>query len=286
MAELIAGLGISHSPGMGTEYDKSSHGTNFPPEWQVWFDGTRALHDVIGELAPDHVFVIYNDHLNHFDLDNYPTFALGIGDRFRQIDEGFGLRPIEDLAGDPGWGVHFAEELVARDFDLSICHNMAVDHGILSWMSYVAQPPWPFTVTPLAVNMIRQPMPRPQRLVALGRAIGEIIRARPVDERVLVVATGGMSHQISGGRFGLANPTFDRWFLDQLGPNAERLFDIPVEEYMRVGGTEAAELTMWFAMRAALGGEVENLFLFNTFPKMTGCGAVLLAPRATEGVLP
>ena len=46
---------------------------------------------------------------------------------------------------------------------------------------------------------------------------------------------------------------------------------------MRVGGTEASELVLWYAMRAALPDRVSTLAEFHTFPAITGCGALVLA---------
>ena len=61
------------------------------------------------------------------------------------------------------------------------------------------------------------------------------------------------------------------------------LFDglvaIPQEEIMRIGGTEASELTMWFAMRAALSDKVRRVYDFYTFPQITGCGVVVFEEK-------
>jgi hypothetical protein len=91
---------------------------------------------------------------------------------------------------------------------------------------------------------------------------------------VLVVATGGMSHQIAGARFGMANEAFDQFFLDGLEHDMDKLIAIPQEEYMRLGGTEAAELSIWFAMRAALSDVIRKVYSFRTFPRITGCGVI------------
>jgi hypothetical protein len=97
------------------------------------------------------------------------------------------------------------------------------------------------------------------------------------DERVLIVATGGMSHQISGARFGIANEDFDRYFLRTLPHNMSDLVAIPQEDYMRYGGTESVELALWFAMRAALSDEAQPVYTFQTFPQITGCGVLAMA---------
>ncbi len=277
MAALIGGIGISHTPSMGDEYDRAMKKPDgFSPRWQTWSDGTRKVRELVERLAPDHLIVVYNDHLNYFDLDNYPTLAIGVGSRFRQADEGWGHRDLPDLEGDISWGLHLTEQLVAMEFDLTVSQDLAIDHGIFSWLPYVLHRPWPVTITPIAVNMIRQPLPTPNRLRRLGQALRDCIASYPAGDRVVIIATGGMSHQISGARFGIANEEFDRYFLRMLPDHLDELVAIPLREYMRVGGSEAAELALWLSMRAALSDSAREVYTFQTFPVLTGCGALVM----------
>lgn len=280
MAKIIGGIGISHTPTMGTEYDKGIAG-RWDPKWKIWFDALQPVKIWLDKMAPDKLMIIYNDHLNHFDFSAYPTLAIGIADVFPQADEGWGPRPYPDLPGDALMGIHMTNCLVNDGYDLTVCHDLKVDHGIYSWFPYLMEAPWPSSIVPLAVNMVRAPIPRFQRLAEMGRSIGKAIRAMPGDERVLVIATGGMSHQISGGRFGLANETFDRWFLEHLKNDSQLLIDTPVEEYQRLGGTEAAELGIWFAMRAALSDRIHQNYSYYTFPALTGCGVIVFEEESS-----
>ena len=282
MAHIVGGLGIAHTPSMGIEYDRGMR-DGFDPRWQPWFDGTRPVHRWLAELRPSQIIVIYNDHLNHFDFRAYPTFAIGVGSSFPQADEGWGPRPFPELPGDPRWGLHLAEFLVREeDFDLTVCQELAVDHGIYSWLPYVMDLPWSVPITPIAVNMIRQPLPTSRRLCRLGTALRRAVTSFDSDERVLIVATGGMSHQISGARFGIANEDFDRYFLRTLPRGLKELAAIPQEDYMRYGGTESVELALWLAMRAALSDEAQPAYTFQTFPQITGCGVLAMVEPGTS----
>ena len=273
MARIVGGLGISHTPSMGVEYDRGVAGS-WAPEWKLWFDGVQPVKAWLKALRPDQVVIVYNDHLNHFEFDAYPTLAIGVAEAFPQADEGFGLRPFPSLPGDTAFGWHVTTRLVRGGFDMTVCQTLAIDHGVYSWLPYVTRPPWPWPVTPIAVNMIRHPIPTNERLRDLGAALRGAIESWPGDQRVLVVATGGMSHQISGARFGMANEALDRFFLDRLEHDVADLIAIPQEEYMRLGGTEAAELAIWFAMRAALSDRIRKIYAFQTFPRITGCGVI------------
>ncbi|HEX7080650.1 MAG TPA: hypothetical protein VF329_06525 [Gammaproteobacteria bacterium] len=139
---------------------------------------------------------------------------------------------------------------------------------------------------PIAVNMLMQPVPTPRRLRQLGEALRRAILEDGRDERVVVLATGGMSHQIHGTRFGLANERWDRYFLEAIVNDLDALVAIPPEKIMRVAGSEAAELTMWYAMRAALGERARHVYSFYTLPAVTGCGVVVLEPGTLRGGSP
>jgi hypothetical protein len=274
MARIIGGIGVSHTPSMGVAFDQGM-AKDWAPEWKLWFDGTRPVKQWLAEAAPDQVVIVYNDHLNHFHFDAYPTLAIGVAESFAQADEGFGLRPFPSLGGDVEFGWRITESLVRGGFDMTVCQELKLDHGIYSWLPYLADPPWPWPVLPIAVNMIRHPIPTSERLADLGAALRRAIEAAPGDQRVLVIATGGMSHQIAGARFGMANEAFDQFFLDGLERDMAGLIAIPQAEYMRLGGTEAAELSIWFAMRAALSDVIRKVYCFRTFPRITGCGVIV-----------
>ena len=82
MARVIGGFGVSHSPSMGYEYDKGIAG-KFDPRWKIWFDGMQPVKRWLADVKPDQIVIVYNDHLNHFTFDAYPTFALGVAENVR-----------------------------------------------------------------------------------------------------------------------------------------------------------------------------------------------------------
>jgi protocatechuate 4,5-dioxygenase beta chain len=279
MARIVGGFGISHTPSMGMEYDKGM-AKGFDPRWQKWFDGTRAVKAWLEKVRPERLVIVYNDHMNHFDFDAYPTLAIGVAPGFRQADEGWGPRPFPNLVGDVDMGWHLTNKLVRGGYDLTVCQDLAVDHGIYSWFPYLFDTPWDIPIVPLAINMVRHPIPTNERLHGLGKALGDAIRSFPGDERTVVVATGGMSHQISGARFGIANEALDEFFLSKIKDEVQALVDIPQDEIMRLGGTEAAELGIWFAMRGALSDDLVERHRYYTFPAITGCGVIVLEEKA------
>jgi hypothetical protein len=49
-----------------------------------------------------------------------------------------------------------------------------------------------------------------------------------------------------------------------------------MEKIMQAAGTEAAELSMWYTMRAALAPSAGKRYSFYTLPAVTGCGVIAL----------
>jgi aromatic ring-opening dioxygenase catalytic subunit (LigB family) len=222
------------------------------------------------------LIVIYNDHMNYFDLSTYPTFAIGMANHFPQADEGYGLRPFPGIEGDSNFAWPIARSLMDSGFDLTFCQELELDHGVFSWLPYLFGPPWPFKILPIAVNVLMQPLPTAERLRQLGIGLRRAIHSDDGDARVVIIGTGGMSHQIHGTRFGMTNERFDRRFLEQIENQMDELIAVSPEKVMQVAGTEAAELRMWFAMRAALAENASKAYSYYTAPAVTGCGVIAL----------
>ena len=49
------------------------------------------------------------------------------------------------------------------------------------------------------------------------------------------------------------------------------------EDYVRYGGVEAAEISIWFAIRAAISDKTTRIYDFQTVLQITGCGVVVFA---------
>src|SRR5262249_7400404 len=69
-------------------------------------------------------------------------------------------------------------------------------------------------IVPLHVNVYLPPQPTPRRCHDWGRALGEILRARP--ERIALMASGGMSHFPGTDRYASPEVEYDRRLLDTL----------------------------------------------------------------------
>ncbi len=275
MARIVGGIGSSHAPSMGRAWDG---GLQKDPQWAPVFDGYVPAQRWLDAQRPDLLVIFYNDHMNRFFFDAFPTFALGAGDLHPQADEGWGKRDLPDLRGHPEFAWHLARSLMADEFDPTICQEMALDHGIFSVLPVLGATAMATPVVPIAVNVIQHPLPTARRLYRLGAAVRRAVESFPPDLRVIVLGTGGLSHQLHGERFGFVNESWDNEFMDLLETQPETLTALGHQDWMLRGGTEGVEMIIWLAMRSALGKKVRRVHRNYATPTRTGYGLLALAP--------
>src|SRR2546430_15132733 len=106
MARVVGGIGASHAPSMEHIYDAGDP-VRRSDEWEPLFGPFEQVARWLEELQPDRLGGVYNDHMDEFFLNAYPTFALGVAQTYSVADQGFGPRPFPPLPGGakPGWAV-------------------------------------------------------------------------------------------------------------------------------------------------------------------------------------
>jgi protocatechuate 4,5-dioxygenase beta chain len=274
MARVIGGIGTSHIPQVGVAYDRKLQET---PEWKPLFDGYLPAQEWLARRQPDVAIVIYNDHGADLSIEKMPTFAVGVAENYPPGDEGWGPRPLPPAQGDPDLSWHIVESLVESEFDPMIAQELALDHGFLVPMNLLWPGDWPVRVVPIAVNVIQHPVPTALRCYKLGKALRAALEAYPSDQKIVVIGTGGMSHQLHGERVGYLNRTFDNYFLDTLETDPYELTKISRRDYMEKAGAEAIELIMWLTMRAALNDDVKRVHRFYLTPvSLSSAGLIVL----------
>lgn len=275
MGRIIGGLGSPHAPSIGALIDA---GKWDEPDWLPLMDGFKPMQRWLAEQKPDAAVLIFNDHVTTFFFDMYPTFALSVAAEHPIADEGFGPRPLQPIAGDAEFAWHVAHSLVDDEFDITVCQDMPLDHGALTPISAMwpdRSAPWPCPVLPIAVNVLQFPVPSPRRLFKLGQSIRRAVESYDDECRVVVLGTGGLSHQLHGERFGYRNRSWDDEFLDLLERDPEQLASLRLQDYIERGGAEGAEVIMWLAMRGALSPAVRCVHRNYHAPLHTGFAQVI-----------
>ncbi|WP_411089095.1 2,3-dihydroxyphenylpropionate 1,2-dioxygenase [Streptomyces sp. 061-3] len=182
MSEIVGLVAMSHSP----------FATLLPPGGQS-APGGRFLADAarvgqaVTRLAPDAVVVVGPDHFHANFYDVMPPFVLGVEEVLGFGDFGSRSGPLP-VATELAWSMR--DQLADAGFDLSLSYSLTVDHGVAQSYDMVTDVP----LVPLVVNTAAPPLPSMARCVELGEALGKAIRGADFAGRVLVVASGGLSH--------------------------------------------------------------------------------------------
>lgn len=204
MARIIGAIGTSHSPTIGFALDRQKQ---HDPVWAPIFEAYAPVRTWLAQTRPHVLLLIYNDHVTSFFFDHYSHFALGIGQSWKVADEGGGERPLPPVEGHTELAAHIGQCLTADEFDLSFFQDRPLDHGCFSPLSMIwpHETGWPGAIVPLQVGVLQFPIPTALRCYKLGQALRRAIESYPEDLRVVIVGTGGLSHQVHGERAGFNN---------------------------------------------------------------------------------
>jgi 3-O-methylgallate 3,4-dioxygenase len=150
-----------------------------------------------------------------------------------------------DYPVDSRLGLHLIEELVAQGFDISQSKRLGKEHGEGHAFGFVHRRlmnEHVVPVVPVSLNTYFPPnQPRPRRCYELGKAIRGAVRSAKGQERVGILASGGLSHFT-------VDEELDRGLLDACKRHdAEYLSSIPVEKL----NSGSSEIRNWITVAGA-----------------------------------
>ena len=144
--------------------------------------------EFVRAFAPELVVVFTPDHYNGFFYRLMPPFcigtaATGVG------DYGTHAGPL-DVPADIATAC--AESLWDAGVDVAVSTSMDVDHGTVQPLEALFGSADAIPVVPIFINSVATPLGPIKRARALGAAVGEFVAT--LDKRVLIVGSGGLSH--------------------------------------------------------------------------------------------
>ncbi|MGF2687554.1 3-carboxyethylcatechol 2,3-dioxygenase [Marinobacter sp. DUT-3] len=143
----------------------------------------------IAEFDPELVILFAPDHYNGFFYDIMPPFC--IGTRACAIGD-FGS--AEGELSVPGDLAEAAIQFVMdAGVDVALSHKMQVDHGFAQPLEFLLGGLDRVPVIPVFINSVAVPLPSFERARLLGDALGRY--AASLHKRVLIIGSGGLSHQ-------------------------------------------------------------------------------------------
>lgn len=260
MAELVGIFAASHTPVM----------LNFPgaitaADLALVRAGFQDLGRRIAALEPQVIVLVSDDHMHNFFLDNLPPFCVGIAESY--------ATPIEDwlkaerrvLPGHAALGAHFLGEAYQHGFDPAYSMHLTLDHGFLTPLE-LAGIERHVPLLPVTVNCVQPPLPTMRRCLDLGRFMGQAIRSYAGPERVVLLATGGLSHDVGTPRMGLVNEVFDREFLRLLGGDQDEQLLAYAGANVNSAGNGAEEVRTWLVAHGAAAGAAARTLCYKALP--------------------
>jgi 2,3-dihydroxyphenylpropionate 1,2-dioxygenase len=211
------------------------------------------------------------------------------------------------------------EDVTAAGFDPALSMDLVADHGIVQALEWL-DPDQSLPIVPVMVNAAGPPLPSLWRCTALGAALGKALRAARDDARIVVVASGGLSHWIpstdprdpdmddtrrdalirgrrdrrafsetreprvralGGTKTARVNKEFDQWFLDQIRQGRlEAISAIETPELATRAGNGGQEIRSWLIGLGATETPV-TWTAYEAVPEwLTGMGAATSLPVA------
>ena len=239
MGKIVAGMATVHAPQLITRPPDN------PAEMlDASIAAMRRLGKTLDEVRPDAIVLIGIDHVEAFSLEAIPTFAMVISER---ATAEFGPRKYSLPIHQP-LALGLLDGLLERGFDMTFSQKAILGHAFAVPFEYILEDR-AIPVVPFLVNVYLPPLPRPRRCAALGAAIADIVRQR--DERVAVIASGGMSHYPGTEKYPHPEYDFDRWAIERMEEgDLDALLDLTLDQLDEVGN---GELLAWFVMFGAIG---------------------------------
>src|SRR5581483_10357415 len=180
MAELVAGIGVPHSPHYPAQFERGG------PQETPRLYGEVAAH--LDAAKPDAIVVIANDHFNTFFLNNFPTFAIGVAEAsFGPNDQT--KMPRYDFEVQTELASHIRNFGVGEGFDFAVTQEFGVDHAMLVPLHYLTDGV-KVPVVPIWINTFVKPLPSARRCYALGAMVRRAIDSLPSKLRVAVIGSG------------------------------------------------------------------------------------------------
>jgi len=267
MAELVGVWAASHTPVM----------LNFPQaipdaDRELIFGAFRSLGDELRRADPQTVIVVSDDHVHNFFLNNFPAFCVGAAASYPTPVEHWLKADKRTLQGDGEFGAHLLATALHNGFDPSFSMELTLDHGVLTPLQ-LAGLAGSVRVVPLLINCVQPPLPTMARALQWGCVVRQAVASYEGCERVAILATGGISHDIATPRMGQVNEAFDREFLRLLAAGDDDALVRYATEHVNEAGNGAEEIRTWLlAHGASAGARFEPIYYKAVSNWYTGIG--------------
>jgi 2,3-dihydroxyphenylpropionate 1,2-dioxygenase len=260
---LVSALAASHAPNillepgaewedfMKLHYSMAPQGSASKPTLEQQKKLRRDAEEAFAVLRsdmerakPDVLIVVANDQFVNFFWNNIPTFFVTLAD---EVNGQF-TRHKFHYQNHKELGRAIVRAGMDQGIDFSFGERIELQHTQVVPLYFLLPEP-KIPILPIYVNTWVDPAPTPRRCYQVGELIREVAGGR--DERVAILATGGLSHFPGSPRIGEIDTRFDHKLLQVMREGRGKSFvDYSVQDLLQAGDTEFLN---WMVVVGAVG---------------------------------
>ncbi len=261
----------------GDHFEKECTDEKFEARWNACQAAIGHLGDTLAKAKPDVLVILGDDQMEAFNDENMPAFCVYYGDtvedepapgraRAQLSDPKVANRPPRRTVhpAEAQLGRHIIESMVRDEFDVARSKKLppgrdgdgSIGHAFYyvyrRLQDNVASPS-----VPVLVNTYYPPnAPTAARCYKFGQSLRKAIEDWDSDQRVAVIASGGLSHTV-------IEEELDERIIDGLRhDDVTKLTDFPDERF-RAG---TSEIKNWIALAGTLAGTGLEMQLVDYVP--------------------
>ena len=260
---LVSALAASHAPNillepgaewedfMKLHYSRAPQGAASKPSLEQQKKLRRDAEEAFAVLRadmerakPDVLIIVANDQFVNFFWNNIPTFFVTVADEVKGqfTRHKFHYRNHKEL------GRAIVRAGMDKNIDFSFGEHIELQHTQVVPLYFLLPEP-KIPILPIYVNTWVDPAPTPRRCYEVGELIRAVAEHR--DERVAILATGGLSHFPGSPRIGEIDTQFDHKLLEVMRQGEGRsLVDYSVQDLLHAGDSEFLN---WMVVLGAIG---------------------------------
>jgi catalytic LigB subunit of aromatic ring-opening dioxygenase len=242
-------------------------------KWRRCMDAIGVLRSDLEALRPDVIVIVGDDQHENILDDNTPPFTVFIG---AEAEASTSLKYLKQPKSenrarytvDGPLGAGLLRDLMNTGFDPAYSKMTRYEGGLGHAFARVLKfltANLNCRILPIMVNTYFPPAPSPQRCVQFGRGLAQAIRRTPGDQRVVVIASGGLSHT-------KINEALDKQFLEKIERN-------DVDGMAQMAGSlfveGTSEILNWIVVAAAADQKAEVIDYQPLYRTKTGVGCAM-----------
>ncbi|MGY5391619.1 3-carboxyethylcatechol 2,3-dioxygenase [Acinetobacter sp. NigerLNRRAM0016] len=188
----------------------------------------QVVRDTFAKLAaevkaydPTLIITFGPDHFNGFFYDLMPSFCVGI--RATAAGDWDYGKAHPELNVPEATALQLVHRVLDEGVDVAYSYRMQADHGVTQPLHFLCDGQLNrYPTIPIFINGAAAPMPTTKRTLALGRAVGQFIQSLNLEnERVLILGTGGLSHDPPTPQMGSVPAEVEEFLICGRNPTAE-----------------------------------------------------------------